>query len=46
MTERSEQIQILYEIVTSLDTELDLQDMLGRCRIQIKSIWPGRELLF
>jgi len=31
MTERSEQIQILYEIVTSLDTELDLEDMLKKC---------------
>ncbi len=31
MTERSEQIQIMYEIVTSLDTELDLQDMLKKC---------------
>jgi hypothetical protein len=31
MTERSEQIQILYEIVTSIDTELDLEDMLKKC---------------
>jgi len=31
MTERSEQIQILYEIVTSIDTELDLKDMLKKC---------------
>ena len=31
MNSRSEQIQILYEIVTSIDTELDLQDMLKKC---------------
>lgn len=31
MNSRSEQIQVLYEIVTSIDTELDLQDMLKKC---------------
>jgi putative nucleotidyltransferase with HDIG domain len=31
MNSRSEQIQVLYEIVTSIDSELDLQDMLKKC---------------
>ena len=31
MNSRSEQIQVLYEIATSIDSELDLQDMLKKC---------------